>query len=492
VSHREQHPEAHPEGRPWILGRRGAAREAPENTLASLRRAVELGLDGFSYDLRACASGELVLLHDPTLERTSDARGPLATRTLPELSGVDAGGWFEQRFAGEPLALFEEALEVEGRRAGAWPLHWIELQELGLAPALAKALAGSARRSDVRVASPSRPVCLEARDAGLAVLYVVREADDEAREFVRAEWLAGCAARGGGWSTAAGRKPWTCERWALGVEDPEELLDACRMGLDGVVTDEPRRALAVRELARAAPEIGFYPLWAPPLLVQPASAPGRGAEWCGSWELVARVQNPFDVPAAVGLDFAVRRGAFEAHGLRAPIDLEPGEDRDVHFELRGGSWSPGGDPLLVASFRWGEARRLVLDATLRRVREAVLGRTTLRLPLLVEEPHQAPASLSLRRRGRDLLLAIENAGGLDDAHLLVHLDGLYRRAGRGLRLRLPADFDRRPEGIAFSAGFEGLEPTPRGIERRVRRWAGGIPDELGSGAPGRLYSAGSA
>ena len=486
------HPDRHPGGPPRILGRRGAAREAPENTLASLRRAVELGLDGFSYDLRACASGELVLLHDPNLERTTDARGPLAARTLPELSGVDAGGWFEQRFAGEPLALFEEALEVEGRRAGAWPLHWIELQELGLAPALAKALAGSALRSAVRVASTSRPMCLEARDAGLAVLYVVREADHEARAFVRAERLAGCAAGAGGWATRAGREPWPCERWALGVEDPEDLLDACRLGLDGVITDEPRRALAVRELARAVPGIDLYPLSAPELIVEPASALGKGAEWCGSWELGAVVRNPFGVPAVVGLDFAVRRGAFEAHGLRTPLELGPGEEREVPFELRGGSWSPGGDPLLVASFGWGESRRLALDLTLRRVREAVLARTTLRLALLAEEPHQAPASLSLRRRGPDLLLAIENAGGLDDAHLLVHLDGHYRRAGRGLRLRLPADFDRRPEGVAFSAGFDGLQSTPRGVERRVRRWAGGIPDALGSGAPGRLLAAGTA
>ncbi|MEQ1892363.1 MAG: glycerophosphodiester phosphodiesterase, partial [Planctomycetota bacterium] len=54
-------------GPPWILGHRGAPREAPENTLSALRRALELGLDGVEYDVHACLSGEPILIHDETL-----------------------------------------------------------------------------------------------------------------------------------------------------------------------------------------------------------------------------------------------------------------------------------------------------------------------------------------------------------------------------------------------------------------------------------------
>ena len=78
-------------GPPWILGHRGAPREAPENTLASLRRALEIGVDGIEYDLRGNASHEPVLMHDEDLARTTDAKGLLAARGLPELFGVDAG-----------------------------------------------------------------------------------------------------------------------------------------------------------------------------------------------------------------------------------------------------------------------------------------------------------------------------------------------------------------------------------------------------------------
>src|SRR5262249_57114396 len=62
-------------GPPWILGLRGSPLEAPQNTLASLRRALELRLDGVAYHLPACATGEAVLLRDERLERTTDRRG---------------------------------------------------------------------------------------------------------------------------------------------------------------------------------------------------------------------------------------------------------------------------------------------------------------------------------------------------------------------------------------------------------------------------------
>ena len=101
-------------GLPWILGHRGAPREAPENTLASLGRALDLGLDGVEYDLQRCASAEAVLMHDETLDRTTDLHGPVEDATLPEISGADAGSWFHRDFAGEPVPLLQEALALAG------------------------------------------------------------------------------------------------------------------------------------------------------------------------------------------------------------------------------------------------------------------------------------------------------------------------------------------------------------------------------------------
>ena len=184
-------------GPPWILGARGAPREAPENTLPSLRRALELGLDGVAYELRACASGELCLLADATLDRTTDAHGLVELRTLPEISGLDAGGWFDARFAGEPLALLEEAMALEGNQAGRQPQHLIELRAPGLVAPVARALRG-APQLGVRVATARRDTALELRDAGLTPLLVAEEADEDLARFLRRGFLLAAIESAGG------------------------------------------------------------------------------------------------------------------------------------------------------------------------------------------------------------------------------------------------------------------------------------------------------
>jgi len=475
-------------GPPWILGRRGVPAVAPENTLASLRAAMELGLDGVSYELRACASGELVLLADADLDRTSDAQGPVAARTLPELAGVDAGSWFQRRFAHEPLALLEEALELEGPAPGAYPMHLIELPAPRSGAELARVLAGAERRLSVRVASRSRELCRELRDLGLPAMLLAPRPSAQELEFVREERLAAVGASCGAWRGPAADADWSCERWALAVDDPAELLHCARTPLFAITTHEPLRAFAARALARFAPhDEGGWPIEPIALELDAANALPAGAagEWAGSWKLRARVRNPFGFAVAVGLGLRVRRGAFDVQGLPARFELGPGEKKGVDFRLSGGSWSPGGDPLLVAAMRWtrGPGRpeeRLFFDTPLVRTRRARLGSGALRLNLLRERPGDPPASVTLRCRRELLQVAIESAGGLSDAELLVHLGGAQHRGGSRLLLELPAE--ARGRGVPFSVGVAGREQK----QPRLRRWAGGLPDEQEAGAPGSL------
>ena len=80
--------------RPRLFGHRGAAGVAPENTLPSFRRALADGVDVFELDVHATRDGEVVVLHDPTLERTTDGVGRVAALTFAELSQLDAGHRF--------------------------------------------------------------------------------------------------------------------------------------------------------------------------------------------------------------------------------------------------------------------------------------------------------------------------------------------------------------------------------------------------------------
>ena len=83
---------------PRLIGHRGAAAAAPENTLASLRKAKELGASWVEFDVKLTRDGHPVLIHDERLERTTSGRGEVALTTLVELQKLDAGGWFAPAF----------------------------------------------------------------------------------------------------------------------------------------------------------------------------------------------------------------------------------------------------------------------------------------------------------------------------------------------------------------------------------------------------------
>lgn len=86
-----------------IVSHRGACRVAPENTIASGRRAAELGADIVELDVRESADGVLYVLHDATLNRTTNGRGLISRAQSRDLDRLDAGTWFGPDFAGEPL-----------------------------------------------------------------------------------------------------------------------------------------------------------------------------------------------------------------------------------------------------------------------------------------------------------------------------------------------------------------------------------------------------
>ncbi len=480
-------------GPPWILGHRGAPREAPENTLVSLRRALELGLDGVEYDVHACQSGEPVLIHDDTLERTTNLAGPVAALPLAELVHADAGGWFAKRFAGEPLPMLEEALELDG---GARPVHhMIELKDPSLVAAVARALTRLARPVPFHIASFHRSVCLEARDAHLPAMLLSEEASEDDRRFVRDERIQAYGTAPRGWRSAAGRAEWACERWSWSVDDPHDLLEACRAPLFAFNTNEPRRALAVRALVRLAPEDrGPFPLQVPVLEVErgaPAPEDGPQGEWSGRWEFEVRLRNPFPWPVKAALALVPRGGAFQSTGLPATLALDARDEQGVRVTLHGGSWSPHDDPAVLVRFAWRQGRHsraLVLDAPLERVRTLRLGADPQRVRLLSERPGVPEATMVLRRRGTELLAAVESAGGLTDVAATVRVGARVRSGRRAVRIRLPEEPD--PQGLPFCVGFQGADASSG--RRILRRFSGGLPYGIGSGAPGRLFLTGRA
>lgn len=97
---------------PARVAHRGAGKLAPENTLAALRRGAEFDYRMFEFDVKLSADNALVLMHDPLLNRTTNASGRLAAATLADLARIDAGSWHSAQYAGESVPTLE--------RVAAW------------------------------------------------------------------------------------------------------------------------------------------------------------------------------------------------------------------------------------------------------------------------------------------------------------------------------------------------------------------------------------
>lgn len=94
-----------------IIAHRGASAERPECTLSAFARAIEVGATAVEMDVRTTRDGKLYLLHDATLNRTTNSEGTASDKTLAQLKELDAGSWFDKKYQGERIPELREALK---------------------------------------------------------------------------------------------------------------------------------------------------------------------------------------------------------------------------------------------------------------------------------------------------------------------------------------------------------------------------------------------
>jgi glycerophosphoryl diester phosphodiesterase len=242
--------ERRPAGRPLVLGHRGASAEAPENTLAAFRLAMDQGADGVELDVHRCATGEVVVIHDEDARRTAGAELRVAEAPLVALRALDAGAWKGARFRGERVPLLTEVLEALPRA-----LVNVELKGTGADRRVAAATAEVLRRAgaeervivssfDLRLLAAFRAAAPRVArgflfDAG--GLWRPRAA--LARWWVRPaavhpEARLCTAARAARWRSAG----LLVNAWT--VDDEAEAARLAGLGVAAIVTNEPGRVLA--------------------------------------------------------------------------------------------------------------------------------------------------------------------------------------------------------------------------------------------------------
>lgn len=98
--------------RPLIIAHRGAKGEAPENTMAAFELALQQGCDAFELDIHLSQDGEIMVIHDDTLSRTTNGNGFVKEMTSAELQQLDAGSWFDSAYEGESIPTLREVFEL--------------------------------------------------------------------------------------------------------------------------------------------------------------------------------------------------------------------------------------------------------------------------------------------------------------------------------------------------------------------------------------------
>lgn len=117
-----------------VIAHRGFSGIAPENTCAAFEEALAWSVDGLEWDLHVSADGVPVVIHDETVDRTTDGSGLVREMTLDALKRLDAGSWFGPEFRGERIPTLDEALQMaRGRVARVYP----EIKECPTAEAMA-------------------------------------------------------------------------------------------------------------------------------------------------------------------------------------------------------------------------------------------------------------------------------------------------------------------------------------------------------------------
>jgi glycerophosphoryl diester phosphodiesterase len=98
--------------KPRVIAHRGARRYAPENTLEAFKMSLDVGADGIEFDVHRCSTGEIVVIHDDQINRTTDSVGYVKDISWGELQRMDAGSWFDPKFSGAKIPSLQQVLDL--------------------------------------------------------------------------------------------------------------------------------------------------------------------------------------------------------------------------------------------------------------------------------------------------------------------------------------------------------------------------------------------
>jgi len=235
-----------------VIAHRGASAYAPENTMPAFEKALELGAEGIELDVHMTADGEIVVIHDHTIDRTSNGKGMVKDLTLDEIKKFDFGSWFDPSFEGVSIPTLREVMELLRDWDGllnieikSGPIFYpgIEkklidmVKEYGFNDRVIFSSFNHYSLRDIKSIDPSMKIGLLYM-AGLVEPYnyaksLGAEALHPYYYNIVPEVVEGCKKNG------IKLNPFT-------INDKKEIEMVMKAGVDGIITDYPDRALEVK------------------------------------------------------------------------------------------------------------------------------------------------------------------------------------------------------------------------------------------------------
>ncbi|HZR41793.1 MAG TPA: glycerophosphodiester phosphodiesterase family protein [Ktedonobacteraceae bacterium] len=231
-----------------VIGHRGAAALAPENTFAGFNLALELGVDGIETDIQKTKDGKLVLFHGVLLDKTTNGTGALQEKTWQELHQLDAGSWFSSDYAGETIPLLVDVLKRYGTRT----YFDLEIKQAGIEEEVLRLVEQLDLLERVTfTAQDFQTACnIKKSNAFANVGYITADVSEAClRRVVEAKISTFCP-------RAEKITPQLVKRWhvlglfvrACGVKNVELMRNVIYAGVDGMTCDFPD--VLLKELGR--------------------------------------------------------------------------------------------------------------------------------------------------------------------------------------------------------------------------------------------------
>ncbi|MGB7347747.1 MAG: glycerophosphodiester phosphodiesterase family protein [Pirellulaceae bacterium] len=230
------------------VAHRGFSAVAPENTLAAIQEAIDAGASGCEFDVYGCKGGTVVLMHDKTVDRTSNGTGKITELSLNELSKLDAGSWKDAKYAGEKIPTLRDALLLL-RGTGCQSV--IEIKMEGISNQVVDTVRELKMENEVAVIAFSKNVVREIRTLapGITCAWLSSESLQGTIDQ-RADWIAEQASQCGAKLVDLNYKMLSPELiqelkrrglavWTWTVDEPAVMKALKRWGIDSITTNRP-------------------------------------------------------------------------------------------------------------------------------------------------------------------------------------------------------------------------------------------------------------